>query len=467
VVDDPDLAALAGASPARSARLGWAMGAALAALAGILLAPLVNLETTTLTLLVINGYAAAMVGRLANLPLTFAGGLLLGLAEAYAVGYLPVGDLLSQVKPIVPMLFLFVILLLLPQSRLHGRIPLPAPPHVPGLRRSVTAAAAFMLVAGVLSGWLSLPHLDIASHGVALAVVALSLVPLAGYGGQVALCQLTFAGLGAFAMSKVGGATGSMIGVLAAVLLAGAVGTVIALPALRLRGLYLALATLAFAYGMDFAFFANPRVFTEFQALPVARVGLPGVATDDDRTYFLLLCGVFAVAALGVLALRRSTYGRRLVAMGDSPAACATIGMNLTAVKLSVFAGSAGLAGLGGALYGGQQGLVGPADFTLLQSLVLLLLVVVMGMRTVIGPLIAGLGLALGPLLQSWMPPSLREIVYLAVGAAAIGIGANPNGLVGRTPLARWREHRGRAGTGDRLPTTVSTVPELERHAAG
>jgi branched-chain amino acid transport system permease protein len=291
-------------------------------------------------------------------------------------------------------------------------------------------------------------------------------VPLAGYGGQIALCQLTFAGLGAFAMSKVGGATGSVVGVLAAMLLAGLVGAVIALPALRLRGLYLALATLAFAYAMDFAFFANPHVFTEFQALPVARVRLPGLNTSGDRGYFILLCVVFAVAAVAVLALRRSTYGRRLVAMGDSPAASVTIGVSLTTVKLSVFAGSAALAGLGGALYGGQQGLVGPADFALLQSLVLLLLVVVMGLRTVTGPLLAGVGLAVGPLLQSRMPPSLREIVYLSVGAAAIGIGANPNGILGRTPLARWREYRGRAGTGD-VPTSGSTTSVLESHAAG
>src|SRR4051794_21113630 len=89
VVDDPDLAAMAGARPYRIAQLSWAMGASLAGLAGILLAPLVSLDILILTLLVINGYAAAMVGRLKSLPWTFAGGLALGLIESHAVGWMP------------------------------------------------------------------------------------------------------------------------------------------------------------------------------------------------------------------------------------------------------------------------------------------------------------------------------------------------------------------------------------------
>ena len=122
VVDNPELTALAGASPERFGQLGWAIGSMLAALAGVLLAAIVSpLDATTLTLLVINGFAAAMVGRLRNLPLTFIGGIALGLTEAYLVGYLPVGAFLSQVKPTVPMVFLFIVLILLPERRIAGR----------------------------------------------------------------------------------------------------------------------------------------------------------------------------------------------------------------------------------------------------------------------------------------------------------------------------------------------------------
>ncbi|TMK87345.1 MAG: branched-chain amino acid ABC transporter permease, partial [Actinobacteria bacterium] len=108
-VDAPDLAAYFGAAPARVRMLGWAMGSSLAALAGVLLAPLVTLDILLLTLLVINGFAAAIVGRLKSLPLTFAGGLALGLMESYVVGYAP-GSVLSQLRPTIPVIFLYVAL---------------------------------------------------------------------------------------------------------------------------------------------------------------------------------------------------------------------------------------------------------------------------------------------------------------------------------------------------------------------
>ena len=116
VVDNRELSGLAGASPAYFGQLGWMMGATLAAVAGVLLAALVTLDIQTLTLIVINGYAAAMVGRLRNLPLTFLGGVLLGLAQSYATGYLPVGNLLLSISPVIPMIFLFVILWIIPEA---------------------------------------------------------------------------------------------------------------------------------------------------------------------------------------------------------------------------------------------------------------------------------------------------------------------------------------------------------------
>ncbi len=443
VVDDRDLAALAGATPGHFSQLGWGLGAMLAAVAGILLAPLVNLDINTLTLLVINGYAAAMVGRLRNLPLTFAGGVALGLIEAYAVGYLPVGNALSQIKPIIPMVFLVVALLVLPQGQLRGRMASIRPPRVAGARESLVMGGVFVAVAVLLSLVLSEGLLATFSLGLGFGLVMLSLVLLTGYGGQVSLCQLTFAGLGAYAMSKYG-TDGAPIGLLAAVGLAGAVGALVALPALRLRGLYLALSTLAFAYAMESAFFNNDDAFSLSLSLPVDRLYIPGIDLRGQRAYFVFLAVVFVIAAVSVLWVRRSGLGRRLVAMGDSPAASATMGMSLTRTKLVVFTLSAGLAGLGGALLGGQQGLVGPADFTLLASITLLLITVTMGIRTVTGVLFAGIALAFGPDIQASFP-ALHDIVPIGVGLGAIGIARNPNGLFGgNTPLQWLRERRAR-----------------------
>ena len=129
---------------------------------------------------------------------------------------------------------------------------------------------------------------------------------------------MTFAGLGAFAMVKVA-ADGAPIGLVAAVLVAAPVGALVALPALRLQGLYLALATLAFAVLMDNVFFIRADVFGNLGAVRVERLDIAGVSFAGERAYFTLLAIVFAAVAVGLLALRRGPFGRRLAALRDSP----------------------------------------------------------------------------------------------------------------------------------------------------
>jgi branched-chain amino acid transport system permease protein len=338
------------------------------------------------------------------------------------------------------MLFLVVVLLVLPQTRasLSRRVRVPAIRNV-SPRQSLLASALLIVIAVILAVTLSEGNLSYACRGVALAIIGLSIVLLTGYGGQVSLCQVTFAGLGAVAMSKVGGSGGSLLGILTAVGLAGAVGALVALPALRLRGLYLALATFAFAYGMDNAFFNNIQVFGTYLSLPVARPHIPGISLQGNGAYLVLLCVVFAAVSAGLLAMRRSRFGRKLLAVNDSPSACLTLGIDVTWVKLVTFTTSAALAGLGGALYGGAQGAVAPADFTFLISLTMLLLAVIWGVRTTVGMLFAGVTYAFGPLLQQHLTQP-RDVVLLLVGLAAIGISWNPEGTFGgETPLRKWR----------------------------
>jgi branched-chain amino acid transport system permease protein len=428
VVDDPGLAALNGAPPARVRSMGWAIGAMLASLAGILLAPLVTLDILLLTFLVINGYAAAIVGRLRNLPLTFAGGLLLGLFESYAVGYVP-GSLLSQLRPTLPVIFLFVALLILPQDRLRvGRAAGRRSTRVPALRTTLMAAAGFVIVAWFVSGQLSVTNLITGGEGLVVALVLLSLLMLTGYGGQISAAQLSFVGFGAFAMGKLGHG-GSLVGVLAAVGLAATVGALVALVTLRVRGLYLALSTVAFAQAMVYIFFDNNNVFGQGGALSVARVHLPGISLQSDRAFFVACAMVFAAAAVGVLALRRASFGRRLAAMSDSAAACATLGMNIAWTKLAVFTLSAGLAGLAGVLFGGLRGSVGSNDFAMLNSLALLLLLAIWGLDSVTGVLLAGLTYALFPVIQAHVP-SIHSLQFLAIGLGALGLARNPDGVM-------------------------------------
>ena len=455
VVDDPELLALTGARPTRVAATGWALGCSLAGLAGCLIAPLTTLDQQTLTFLIINSLAAAVVGRLTSLPLTFVGGLALGLVGSYGVGYLPQGHALTYV-PILPMVLLIIALLASRPTRLSGRTLSVGRANLPSWPMAGAGTVVFIVLGVVATQTLSSGNLVTAGRGIGLGLVFLSLVPLTGYAGQVSLCQLTFAGLGAFAMWKVGGTSGNLLGIVAAIGLSAAVGALIAIPALRLRGLYLALSTLAFAYAMDTAFFNNTSVVTTEGAFNVARPEIPGLNLDEPTTWFVFLCVVFAICGLGVLALRRSPLGRRLVAMGDSPSGAAVAGMSLVRGKVAVFAISAGLAGLGGALYGGQQGLVGNSDFPLLLSLTVLLLAVVWGVRNITGMLIGGMLLAFGPTIQTNVPSSLRDVVYLGVGAAAIGVARAP----ANAPQLKLPRRKG-SGPPDGAEVPSSRRPEV------
>ena len=426
VVDDRDLTARSGASPVRVAQLSWALGAALAALAGILIAPLVYLDQFNLTFLVVTGYAAAVVGRLRSLPLTVAGALLLGVVQSYAVGYLPV-TLLSNLNPVIPMVVLFIALLIIPQDRL--RTARPAATRVRkdmGLWPSVAMAAAFVGVTVMLSGILTAGNLLDFGQGMVLGVVMLSLVLLAGYGGQVSLCQMTLAGLGAFCMGKTFGGH-SIFGLLAAAALPAAVGGLLALVVLRLRGLYLALATLSFAYAMDSLFFN--KFLGYGGVLEVGRVGF-----RSQRGFLIEVSVLLALMAVGVLALKRGPFGRRLAALNDSEAACASIGMNLRATKVAVFATAAAIAGVGGALYGGWQKEVGPADFYSLVSLTLLLLITLSGISTIGGAFAAAMFYAFTPIISDQL--HFPEFQLLMVGVGAVFLGRNPGGLAGQIGIA-------------------------------
>jgi branched-chain amino acid transport system permease protein len=467
VVDDDDLASLHGARPAWLRSLGWAIGSSLAALAGILVAPALQLSVLPLTLLVIDAYAAAMVGRLRSLPLTFAGAMGIGLLQSYAVGYMPSNGgfwgstTMQGLRISIPAFVLFVVLLVLPgdQVRAGRSLAYRSPPPPASLASSI--AGAVCLVAGVVvvSGVLSVGNVLRLGTGLALGLVMLSLVPLTGWGGQISLCQMTLAGLGAFAMARVSATAGPAVGLLAATALAGSVGALIALPALRLRGLHLALATMAFATVMDNMFFPSAVAFTFDGAVRIPRPAAFGLALSTQRAEVIFLAVVFAALAVGLLALRRGRVGRMLAATRDSEAACQTLGLSLTATKLAVFGLSAAIAGLAEALYGGMESVAGSTDFMMLQSLPVLLLVVVGGVSTATGALVGGLSLGFAPLLQS-MFPSVAELSLLGSGLAGIALASNPDGLVPgwveRIRRARDSVAAGLAGRYNRVPAETN-----------
>jgi branched-chain amino acid transport system permease protein len=436
-VDDRALTTLNGASPYRSAMLAWAIGCTTAALAGILVAPTVGLSHVNLTLMIVNAYAAAMIGRLRSVPMTFVGAILVGLLDAYALAYLPTDSvLLAQFRFAIPVILLFVVLLVLPHSRLRGH-------STGGIRevipRPAWGGAGLVAVAVVIAGLVaaqvvSQPDAISVQKILAVAIIGLSLVPLVGFAGQISLCQMSFAGIGALVMAHHGG-DGDVKGLVLATLVAAGAGAVVALPTLRIAGIYLALMTAAFAMLMDQWIFGlqdfsvgplDLRLFGT-GSVQVANLDVPGVGTERARIVFLAV--VFALLYLLVVAVRRSTYGQRLLALKDSPAACATLGINPALMKLSVFTLSAGLAGFGGALYGGALGAISAQNFAFFQSLPLLLLGVVGGIGSAAGALAAGVLIGGLPLIVD-VAPWFENINRVLPGTLGITLGRNPNGIV-------------------------------------
>lgn len=433
-VDDRDLVALNGARPAWAGASAWALGASLAALAGILLAPLFpRLDIIPLTLLVVDAYAAAVVGRLRSLPLTFVGAMLLGLLVNYTVGYLPrafpddqLPSYLQQLPRAMPAMLLFVVLLLLPQARLRGaRLAAAAKVKVASLRSSVIGAAALVVAALLFVAVFSDENVFRVGQGLGLALIVISLLPLTGYAGQVSLGQLAFAGIGVWAMIEFGG-TNPWWGLALAIVLSGALGVVVALPALRLEGLYLALMTLAFALFMEVLIFPLDEFFGATSQL-VPRLTLPGVSLESDRSYFVFMAVVYGLVAITLLALRRGAFGRRLVAMRDSPAACATLGMSVRRTKLAVFTLSAALAGMGGALLYGFQGSAANVEFTMVAGLSILLLAVIGGVSTGSGALVGGLFFALITIVAEEIT-ALDWLPAIAPAIVGISLARNPDG---------------------------------------
>ncbi len=458
-VDNPELLRLYGGKPDQVAALAWMIGISLAGLGGILLVSTVGLDYLQLTLLVINAYAAATLGRLKSLPLTFVGAMGLGLVTSYAAGYIHAEGMLSQVKNIVPALFLFVVVVALPQAQLRiGQVKGIVSAPLPSVPRTVGWSGALLVFVALLVGALSEANLLLLGTAATFAIVMLSMVLLTGYGGHVSLAQLTFAGVGALAYAKLD--QPNLYGLLVSALVAAGVGAMVALPVLRLTGLYLALATLAFASIMDKMVFQADFAFGFNGVLPARRLSFVGVTVGSTGAYVFVMTLFFVVIAWAVLLLRRGVVGRVLIAMRDSSAACGTLGLDVRWFRVGLFALSAGVSGVAGALFAGLRQTVGAGDFVFFQSLLLLLCAAVFGVTSVTGAALGGTALMLLPVLQS-DHPSIAGLMFMVLAVGAILLAKDPNGLANQLfKLGRLLERR--IG-----PTVRANLPTLPGPGAG
>jgi branched-chain amino acid transport system permease protein len=229
-------------------------------------------------------------------------------------------------------------------------------------------------------------------------------------------------------MGKVAGGD-SILGMAAAAAIAVPLGIVTALPAMKLQGLYLALVTFALAQVARDVIFQDPNTYGA-GPVEVGRLELFGISFAGNES-FAVLCGiVFALVAIGVLALRRGSFGRRLAAMRDSQAACATLGLDVRRTKLAVFTLSSAIAGLAGALYGGLGFSASQLQFEPLLNVLLFLFAFVGGITTITGALLGGLLFAALPFVQSEYP-EFSGLVFAAIAVTAVALGKQPNGMAG------------------------------------
>ena len=434
VVDNPELCSVKGLSPNVVTAASWAMGASLAGLAAILIAPGLNLEVNTLSLLVVSAYAAAVVGRLQNLPATFIGALILGVSQQLAVGYLPTdNEWLANLRPALPFVLLFAALLARSETRLPEKLKTHADPAPPPLRTGIAIGAVAVAIGIALSGQLSAFQLLIGSKGLIFACIVLSLVLLTGISGQVSLMQMSFVGIGAVLMGKLPDGLPYLLALAIAAVVTGLVGVLVALPAVRLRGIYLALSTLAFAILMDNVVFGNRNVLGGGTTLQVPRPSIFGYDFTSEQALFGVLLVVAAIFANVFLMVRRSRFGRLLTAVRDAPNACQTLGMNVTRAKLKVFFLSAMLAGIAGAFFGGLQSRVGQLDFLYFRSLTVLLVATIFGITSVSGAFLGAAFFVVLPELTRGADSSGGQALQpLIIGLLAIATARRQEGVAGR-----------------------------------
>jgi branched-chain amino acid transport system permease protein len=340
----------------------------------------------------------------------------------------------------------------LPQAQLRiGQVKGIVSAPLPTLPRTLGWSAGLLLVIALLAGSLSEANLLRVGTAATFAIVMLSLVLLTGYGGHVSLAQLTFTGVGALTYAKID--EPNLGGLLVSALVAAGVGALVALPVLRLTGLYLALATLAFASIMDKMVFQADFAFGYNGLLDAGRLSFFGTSIDSTGGYVFVMTVFLVLTAWAVLLLRRGVIGRMLIAMRDSPAACGTLGLDQRWFRVGLFAASAGIAGLAGALFAGLRQNVGAGDFIYFNSLLLLLCATVFGVTSVTGAVLGGLALMLLPVLRS-DNPSVAGLLFVVLAVGAVLLAKDPNGLANLLfKLGRFLERRIAPAIRTNLPT--------------
>jgi branched-chain amino acid transport system permease protein len=438
VVSNRAVAGLMGINTGYISGLSWALGTAFAALMGVLLTPVLLLDPNYLPPFIIAFVlGAAIVGYMRSLPLAYAGGLLIGVAQAIFIQYIRSQGLLGRISDALPFIIITLAVVFAPRAIRQSGIGASFVVHTRELAQRASkevrggVAIAFFgflaLVPVLLSGsWTNAVY-----TGIVYAIIFLSLVVLTGYSGQISFGQTAFMGIAAFSTAHlVQGAhlpmwVAMFLGALAAI----PAGNLIGFIAVRVHGLYLALMTLAFAFMADSLFFQNPTISGGEGGISMPR---PTGFRSDSMIFYLglIFLTIFSIIAVN---LRTGRTGRILAGMRDSETASRSLGVPVTKYKVLIFGLSAFIAGMGGVLLSFILEQAGSRSFIPFFSLIYMAVAVLGGIFSVGGAIAGGMFFGIYNQLSSyhilsWLPR--YQLILFGLGAT-LALARNPEGMFG------------------------------------
>ena len=395
-------ALVTGLSPERIAYANWALSTMIAGLSGILIAPIVPLIPVSYTLFIVPALAAALVGNFSAIGPAVSAGLAIGMLQSEMTHLQSTIDWLPQsgMAELIPLLMILGFLVLrgkplptrgtLVQSTL-GAAPRPKNLLITGTVWTLIALIAMLVTEGSYRGAIIMTF--------TLAIIALSQVVVTGFAGQISLAQLTLGGVGAFMLSRFTVDIGIPfpIAPILAALVATVVGVVVGLPALRIRGLPVAVVTLGLAVFLEAFWFRNNEYNGGIDGAHIKDPSLFGIdlgigaGENYPRIAFGIAClAILVIVAVGVAKLRTSRLGASMLAVRANERSAAASGINVSRIKLTAFAIGAFIAGLGGSMMAYQQTMAVPEAFTAVGGIGVFAICYLAGVTCVSGAMLAG-----------------------------------------------------------------------------
>ena len=435
--ENPAAASLMGIDVPRMTLLSFGLATLIAAIAGVTVAPTTSLQFDTGRLFTISGFVAAAIGGIASFPGAIIGGLFLGLVTQLTTAYIS-----SLFSTAIALLILLAVLIWRPSGlvqagsskRQDTRDEVKATGHVARLPASLAWPFAAVVVAAAVLVPFVVTDNGILSGLVIAGILFMTLMGLdvlMGYAGQVSLGQAGFMAIGGYTSGylAINYETSPLVAIFAGIGVSLACALVLSVVTLRLRGLYLALATLAFGLLVD----SCAVGFLDITGGPSGLVGIPsfsvaGVEFATPRSMFYVVFALDLIIFLGLLGAMRSGFGRALKAIRSDQMAAAALGINTVRYKLAAFMISVTLASLSGSMYAFFFNFLSPEMVGTGRSLELVAMLIVGGESTLFG------GLS-GALLLTLLPTMFQPLaIYKTFASGALLVASFlylPQGLYG------------------------------------